>query len=379
MKRLSLTVLVIALCLSTIICQAQTTDPQAEIKLEKDKRTGEVKAIISYDIKTTLKSNAITFDFSGIDMQPGRLPEKPELMSQDISFEHGVYGVKVGMNTTKVFEILGAPTSEMALNQNDVLYSYGRNMWIVAQKNQIVSISSKNVWLSSNLTNLMEFDERPLNDWKINGVVSIGDTKQQLESLLDGKFTSPTTFEFISDDGIIIEVELIQDSFTEDKQWVVDNYNYGYLATSIEVDPSYIHGNVDSNDDLFELITNNAENMESTTIAQMPFVPIFIAYGGDGEKVCVYNESLAIIFKNDVLQKVKMQGSFFKKLVEKNEWSFGKLYSGQSSEAVAAIFEDNFFSLGDYWEIYTDNYKYDLYFSGGKNELILDELEFEVY
>ena len=82
-----------------------------------------------------------------------------------------------------------------------------------------------------------------------------------------------------------------------------------------------------------------------------------------------------------MLRKVLISESFLKDAALNIDWEFGPLRYGLSEEDVKKIFgEENIFALGDYWEVYVDNLKYDLYFAKNKQgTTILSELEIEMF
>jgi len=88
-----------------------------------------------------------------------------------------------------------------------------------------------------------------------------------------------------------------------------------------------------------------------------------------------------MVYSNKTLRKLIVRDSFFKNVLPKGKWTFGPLQAGMNEEDVTALFgEENIFALGDYWEIYVDNLKYELYFAENeKGAMVLDELEVEMF
>ncbi|MDY6975265.1 MAG: hypothetical protein SVW51_03435 [Pseudomonadota bacterium] len=131
MKKLPISIMLAAgyIISQASFAQSNLTNTKAEITYEKNWRTLEQKIILTQEFKTRIKTKSLQFDFSVLDTTGSHLPEQPEIASYNISLEEGVFGVKVGMKTIDAFKILGVPTSEVALNDSDVLYSFGRNLW----------------------------------------------------------------------------------------------------------------------------------------------------------------------------------------------------------------------------------------------------------
>ena len=122
MKKFPLSIMLAAGYIISQASFAQSNLTKAEITYEKNWRTLEQKIILTQEFKTRIKTKSLQFDFSVLDTTGSHLPQQPEIASYDISLKEGVFGVKAGMKVIDAFKILGVPTSEVALNNSDVLH-----------------------------------------------------------------------------------------------------------------------------------------------------------------------------------------------------------------------------------------------------------------
>ena len=147
----------------------------AKIGVERNRLLGTTKVSMSYEYSTVVKGRDMTFDFADYAIGGKKEVQNPKIKNQVISFDNGVFGVKVEDDLSMLLETLGTPTAELILNDTDTLYVYGRNLWIVVRNNKVKSIQSHNTWLSAGLINYFEFDDRPFLAWQVNGSIGRGD------------------------------------------------------------------------------------------------------------------------------------------------------------------------------------------------------------
>lgn len=360
---------------------AQSTLTTAEVTYEKNWRTLEHKIILTQEFKTRIKTKSMQFDFSNWGTNGNKLPEQPEIASSNISLKEGVFGVKAGMTTIDAFKILGVPTSEVALNDSDVLYSFGRNLWVVAKNDKVHIVTNKNNWISSTLKSLIAFDERNLNSWKIDGHIESRATKQQVLESLDGEFIEDAKFRLNADSNDIgLEIDFVKDSFSKGAMLIVNEFRYGNLTDNVTMDANYINDNTQGRyDTIDDLIRENTKNKEPTLISDLPYYPIFTAYGADKQKIYAYDNHLILIADDEEIKKIYIAETLFHNTNSHATWKLGNIYAHQVSDEIADKFEGEVFGVDDYWEVYTDAFKYDFYFKKDNETLVLDELAIEIY
>jgi len=379
MKKLHLSIMLAASISQATF--AQSTLTKAEVTYEKDWRTLEHKIILTQEFKTRIKTKSMQFEFSNWGTNGNKLPEQPEIASYNISLKEGVFGVKAGMKTIDAFKILGVPTSEVALNDSDVLYSFGRNLWLVAKNDKVHIVTNKNNWISSTLKSLIAFDERNLNSWKIDGHIESRATKQQVLESLDGEFIEDAKFRLNADSNDIgLEIDFVKESFSKGAMLIVNEFRYGNLTDNVTMDANYINDNTQGRyDTIDDMIRENTKNKEPTLISDLPYYPIFTAYGADKQKIYAYDNHLILIADDEEIKKIYIAETLFHNTNSHATWKLGNIYAHQVSDEIADKFEGEVFGVDDYWEVYTDAFKYDFYFKKDNEALVLDELAIEIY
>ena len=358
----------------------------AKIGVKRNRLLGTTKVSMSYEYSTVVKGRDMTFDFSDYALGGKKEVQNPELKNQVISFDNGVFGVKVEDDLSMLLETLGTPTAELILNDTDTLYVYGRNLWIVVRNNKVKSIQSYNTWLSAGLINYFEFDDRPFLAWQVNGSIGRGDDVKSFDAKLDGNLKEEYTYRLAAENGVFIDIGLTLEIDNENKRYVAKSFAYGYLdgngpTADSEIAPEITNSKPSIYEKTYSDLTEASQTLEPITIDQFPFTPILAARGYQDKTLHIYDRSLAMVYSNNTLRKLIVRDSFFKNVPPKGKWTFGPLQAGMNEEDVTALFgEENIFALGDYWEIYVDNLKYELYFAeNDKGTMVLDELEVEMF
>ena len=358
----------------------------AKIGVERNRLLGTTKVSMSYEYSTVVKGRDMTFDFADYAIGGKKEVQNPKIKNQVISFDNGVFGVKVEDDLSMLLETLGTPTAELILNNTDTLYVYGRNLWIVVRNNKVKSIQSHNTWLSAGLINYFEFDDRPFLAWQVNGSVGRGDDVKSFDAKLDGNLKEEYTYRLAAKNGVFIDIGLTLEIDNENKRYVAKDFAYGYLdgndsKADSEIAPEITTSKPSIYEKIHSDLTEASQTLEPITIDQFPFTPILAARGYQDKTLHIYDRSLAMVYSNNTLRKLIVRDSFFKNVPPKGEWTFGPLQAGMNEEDVTALFgEENIFALGDYWEVYVDNLKYELYFAENeRGAMVLDELEVEMF
>ncbi|MEQ3638919.1 MAG: hypothetical protein ABNH03_04105 [Alteromonas sp.] len=358
----------------------------AKIGVERNRLLGTTKVSMSYEYSTVIKGRDMTFDFADYAIGGKKEVQNPKLKNQVISFDNGVFGVKVEDDLSMLLETLGTPTAELILNDTNTLYVYGRNLWIVVRNNKVKSIQSHNTWLSAGLINYFEFDDRPFLAWQVNGSIGRGDDVKSIDANLDGNLKEEYTYRLAAKNGVFIDIGLTLEIANEDKRYVAKDFAYGYLdgngpTADSEIAPEITNSKPSIYEKIHTDLTEASQTLEPITIDQFSFTPILAARGYQDKTLHIYDRSLAMVYSNKTLRKLIVRDSFFKNVLPKGKWTFGPLQAGMNEEDVTALFgEENIFALGDYWEIYVDNLKYELYFAENeKGAMVLDELEVEMF
>ncbi|WP_108946779.1 hypothetical protein [Shewanella halifaxensis] len=96
-----------------------------------------------------------------------------KLPEEIVSISTGAFGVTIGSSFTETISKLGPPSIEIILDNNQILYGYGRRLWLTFKESSLINVTSKQTILSGAGLNTLgfrpEFDE---SLWKIDGVAA---------------------------------------------------------------------------------------------------------------------------------------------------------------------------------------------------------------
>ena len=109
-------------------------------------------------------------------------------------------------------------------------------------------------------------------------------------------------------------------------------------------------------------------------------LPILRARDNNGRTVRVYDFSLALVFESDHLTEIIVSEALFKGQGNQIKWHFGPLFSNQPSQELREVFGNDIYERDfDHWEVYSGNFKYDLYFTETDGELVLTSFLLDVF
>lgn len=307
--------------------------------------------------------------------------KQPELIVEDISLAHGVFGIKVGMTPKSVGEVLGSPTSEFQISYGSKVQSYGRNLWVVFENNVVTHITNKNHWLSGELVNLLEFDNRFPARWHVENSVIAGMTAEALLNTKTGRFVNEDTYRISGNDKVNIDLKLTTFIAGNSSEMRVESYTYG----DVEVDSRIAQDRFNRYEEgLYQRIFNRLLNQSSPDhqIGEnvIGSLPILRARDNNGRTVRVYDFSLALVFESDHLTEIIVSEALFKGQGNQIKWHFGPLFLNQPAQELREVFGNDIYERDfDHWEVYSGNFKYDLYFTETDGELVLTSFLLDVF
>lgn len=361
-----------------------------------DNALGQTKyEIVDNEDKTVIKAKGKTNEtllviedeikFS-ISRTPSINKSQPALQNNSISLENGVFGLAINQTTGRMLKILGIPTSTYSADENTVLYSYGRNLWVVTQNGVVKKITTENHWVSTTLANLIAFDNRFNSDWLIEGKVGYETSKAKLlKQLPNGNQVKNNTYRISLEelDGVHLDVVIDVKIINGEKKRLVNGFEYGYTeidfikSSNSKSETATEYGNV------IAFIDNQRKRDEPITLERLNeqgFKPVYDAYADNGDVIQVYSNHLVLNFSYGKLSKLSVYESVFRNKEKLQDWKFGKYYSGQPSSEIMALYGDEVMGYDDYLQVFLDDVKYDLYFVENDNDVMaLVELEMEFF
>jgi len=321
-----------------------------------------------------------------ISRSPSINKSQPPLQSNNISLEGGVFGLTIDESVTRMLRVLGTPMSTYSVNEDTVLYSYGRNLWVVTHKGIVKKVTTENLWVSTTLTNSIAFDNRFNSEWLIEDKVGYETEKAELLKKLPegnlierGKYRLTLNKEADVNLDVIIDLKIINGK----KEWLVNGFEYGYT------DSAFIEGSSDETEkahqynEVIAFVDSKRKEGDTVTIEQLyeqGFNPIFDAYADNGEVIQVYDNHLVLNFTYQELSKLSVYESVFRNKQNLKDWKFAEHYFEQPSAEVRALYGDEIMGSDDYWQVFLDDAKYDLYFvENDDGTMTLAELEIEFF
>ncbi|MCK8046640.1 hypothetical protein MSG37_17265 [Shewanella sp. 1CM18E] len=141
-----------------------------------------------------------------------------KLPEENVSISTGAFGVKIGSNFAETIAKLGPPSIEIILDNNQILYGYGRRLWFTFREGSLINITSKQTILSGAGLNSLGF--RPKFDeslWKIEGVAVKKSDITKVKDVL-----TSTDFQLASDQILLKK---------KDQELVLDFNSFSSTAT----------------------------------------------------------------------------------------------------------------------------------------------------
>ncbi|MEC8374334.1 MAG: hypothetical protein VX078_05910 [Pseudomonadota bacterium] len=235
---------------------------------------------------------------------------QPSLKNNTISFSEGAFGIKLNSSVEEMMNVLGTPTSTLNLSENIVLFSYGRNLWIVTVNGLVHQVSSENQWVSSSLTNLIAFDDRFDNQWKIQDSVGYELSKAAIDAMkLNGQYVGNNIYRFTGPKGEQLDALLTVRSINGDRALVVTGFNYTLAQSNVNSMLSLTA--VTESREVIEYIEDRRAQGETIALDELTFSPSFEAFSEDGAIIHVYENNLVLQFQYDELTKLSVYEGLF--------------------------------------------------------------------
>lgn len=321
-----------------------------------------------------------------ISRSPSINKSQPPLENNNISFESGVFGLQINESVASMLNKLGTPTSTYNANEDTVLYSYGRSLWVLTHKGIVKTVTTENHWLSTTLTNFVAFDNRFNSEWLIEGKVGYETNKAELlKQLPEGHLFKNGRYRLTQDKGANVNLDIVMDIkiINGEKQWLINGFEYGYTDAAFIKDSGTESDKARQYNNVIAFVDSKRKEGDTVTIEQLyqqGFNPIFDAYADNGEVIQVYDNHLVLNFTYQELSKLSVYESVFRNKQNLEDWKFAEHYFEQPSAEVKALYGDEIMGSDDYWQVFLDDAKYDLYFvenDGGT--MMLAELEIEFF
>ncbi|MDR8523537.1 hypothetical protein [Shewanella fidelis] len=304
------------------------------------------------------------------------------LPKEDISIVTGVYGVELGSHITDTVQKLGPPSIEISLNDNQVLYGYGRELWFTFNNETLSHVTSKQNILNAAGLNILGF--RPGFDdtlWKVDGLAQQKSDITTVKSTITSSFVQKTKNELLISSGnknLTLNFEEFDSTDSFNKQLLLTHFTLANTSPHLLNSPQLLTQQQKSW--LFDKLSpTKPEKFTLNELKQhIPF-PHKVNIASDDGTWWLLGNHILIKFEQQVAKQVKISESLF---VDSNEQSFLSSINSleiplskaemliQFSEAI-----DNFDIVDVETTEYTIQAKYDSYEDDG----VLYELEISYF
>ncbi|BDX04617.1 hypothetical protein [Planctobacterium marinum] len=299
----------------------------------------------------------------------GKKTVRPALSQMQLTTDNSFYGLKIGASFEDVMAKLGTPTSEFLLVGDQKVISYGRRLWLVFEEQSLVYVTNQNHWLSTEIVNMFEFDERIADqDWLLHDEFRMGMelTSDELTPL--GEKMSSDRVRLSSTEGnesVYLLFESEEHQTTDLQTHKITGFGFGAENKRLWTLPvKQSPGNADTYQKLNNLIKEKITAYEPVHQQDIEASPILVAQNQNQEKLLVINNQLVLEFDNQSLSNIHLIESVLSKESRGDSagWQFAGVRQGQSKEAIRNHFGDKVFEMGNTWEVAHDGFTQEVYF-----------------
>lgn len=280
-------------------------------------------------------------------------PNRPELPPLELTSGNRFYDLRIGASFNDVVDKLGTPTSEFILGEGQKTISYGRRLWLVFEEQSLVYVTNHNHWLSNELLNMFEFDERIAGqDWIVHDEFKMGMvlTEEKLSSLGEKMASDRILLSSTGEnESVYLLFETEQHKNTNQPIHKITGFGFGtgnkrFWSYGIKQSPD----NTDAYQSLAALIKDKSATYQPIQQQDIESSPMLIAHNQDRGKLLVINNHLVLELDNNSLSNLHLIESVHSKAnrTQSSGWEFAGVRQGQSKEAVKNHFGDKVFDMG---------------------------------
>lgn len=339
------------------------------------------KTLASWDKKITLKGREYK-----LTQRP--ILRHPAITDPVVSFDNGVYGVKLGDSYEQVIRSLGDPSIELGILENEPIIGFGRRHWFHFQSNKLVKISTRSEVVSGDHINRIPlrdfFDDLP---WKINNKLKHFASLNQVTQVV-GRSQKD-----IKNDKLVINQAhqtLVLNFSSRSHEWKQEKI-HRLVDFTLQTQtyqpglPLIAEKQGKQQKALKQLYTklNSQDDTELESFFANLGEPMARLYLTANKIISVFNPQLLIETKDNSVDKIYLSESFFaeKTLPAKPQqpWQLGQFKQGQLIDAVREVAPAEAYETEYHIEVEADNYQLVLQFSASSNNKILQGAELIIY
>ncbi|GAC23820.1 hypothetical protein GMES_1524 [Paraglaciecola mesophila KMM 241] len=331
------------------------------------------KFALSFESKIRAKKqHAITYQINTNKLPP------PSIESFSIDFEQGVFGLRLQSTYDEAVELFGRPAGVYALDDDLLLVSYGRDLWLTFSNDKLVSVTNRNVWFSNELLSMLDFDARfEKQEWRIFNKVSHDMPMFDVEKALNTQQNSTHTA-VLKHSSQTISIEGIAKSVERNRQ--PDYVASFYSVSHRDFEPSRLDvaHNTHITDSLSQYINGDLELVDVNTLKSLAIGEVA---SDKDTNLLIMDNHLVVDVTGSTVNRVYLLDSVFRqnKLTINRPWQFGAFKQGQSMAEVKRLLGDDLFSFDDIIEVSDDTFNQEFFFVDYEDELQLSSSEVTFY
>ena len=313
---------------------------------------------------------------------------RPEVTTNEVSIKEGVYGIALSTPYKEVNNILGDPSVELKISDEELILGYGRNHWFHFKNNELVMIQTGSSPLSFTLLHeipLLDFyDDK---NWSINGILERKASLEQVQQVLGTDVKLNKNNQVIinqNNTDLTLHFNYSRDDETNKKHYFLTDFilkSSDYKSSNLPISANR-KTQFDTISELYSrLQTSNV--IDTKALESLMGEPIGRIFKSANSFLTLYNSNLYVHTKHESIKAISFIEEAFV-LQEKlqptvNPWFFGPYRQNGILDEMRKNFPNDSFDLDNEVSIDTESYKMSLYFEEIKGENRLYEAQLVIY
>ncbi len=298
--------------------------------------------------------------------------QSPTITDRTISASTGLFGIALESPYSQVISKLGTPTFAMQFNERQQLLAYGRDIWLTFMDNKLVHVTNQNIWLSRELVNMLDFDERfQEQDWKLEGKITNNQALEEAERLIAHSGSKNSLTIHHDKNTLHIHSEASRNSHTKENTNNVTGYTLELSDSAISSTPK-IPDSSGVSQNIFTYIDDTDRDGSSTE--HLRASAIGRARIDSTSELLFYDNHLVVAVRGTSINKLHYIERVFAKnsAIEVKAWTFKRVSQGQSLKQVMQVLGSDAFNFNGTVEVDATTYTKKLFFerTNGQKKLV---------
>lgn len=308
---------------------------------------------------------------------------RPAITSNLLSMSDGIYGAKLGASFDEVKQLLGDPTIELNLYEEQVVLGYGRRHWFYFMQDKLIRVQTSDLVLNQAVLNEAPYwDFFDHHKWQIEGKIAQGASLKDVKEALniEDKLTKSEQLSFKQDNAeLILHFSYEKDFETKQKLYNLDYFDYRIANYQEPVvrDMSEVQDQLAQVTRAFSKLQSNVELENDDFDLSSVLGVIWLS---PTEKLQIYNDNLLLKVNKKQVKEIRLMESLFQQqLLTQSPWFLGNFGVGKSMAELRPHFGEDALELTLDVYIDSDDYELKLAFDDSQGEPELYEAKLKIY